>query len=142
MALQESQLSDEIRKQAGANPRILLRRRNVGRYLAVSCSLAVAIEILRAAGIAARPVSVGDAGEADLQGFVADWPCQHCGKPSHPMPLAVEVKSETGRLRDDQVSWRDNVWMRRGGTHAVVAPNPGQTLAQTAGQFIRELLMP
>lgn len=140
MGLQESQLSDEIRKQAGANPRILLRRRNVGRYLAVSCSLAVAIEILRAAGISARPVSVGDTGEADLQGFVADWPCQHCGRPSHPMPLAVEVKSATGRLRDDQVSWRDNVWMRRGGVYVLAAPRAGMTLAQSAAAIIRELL--
>lgn len=140
MALQESQLSDEIRKQAGANPRILLRRRNVGRYLAISGPLAAAIDILRRAGVAARPVSVGDTGEADLQGFVADWPCQHCGKPSHPMPLAVEVKSETGRLRDDQESWRDNVWVRRGSLHIVAAPRKGLSLAQSAAAIIRELL--
>jgi hypothetical protein len=142
MALQESQLSDEIRRQAGANPRVLLRRRNVGLYLAISGSRSAAIDILRRAGIAARPVAVGDVGEADLQGFVADWPCQHCGQPSHPMPVAVEVKSATGKLRDDQVSWRDNVWMRRGGRHIVAAPQAGKTLAQSAAQTILELLQP
>jgi len=140
MPLQEHQLSDEIRKQAGANPRILLRRRNVGRYLAVSGQLQDAVSVLRACGISARPVVVGDAGEADLQGLIADWPCQHCGRAAHPMPLAVEVKSDSGRLSELQTNWRDNAWLRRGGLYVLAAPRAGLTLAQSAAQIIREFI--
>lgn len=132
MRLQEHALQSEIQKQAGAKPGFLLRRRQVGRYLAVPGNLGPALAILRAHGFAVSVVDIGDTGEADLQGF---YP-----RAGVPTPVAIEVKSETGRLSENQVSWRDNVWTRRGGVYLVAKPIAGLTLAQSAKRIIDELV--
>ena len=111
MHLTESGLQARIKDAVNRIPGLLLRRRQVGRFLAVSGGprvLQTAIEILAARGIAARVVDVGDTGEADLQGLA--W---------HGRALAVEIKSEHGALSDAQENWRRNVWERRGGVYLV-----------------------
>lgn len=111
MNLTEHGLQTRIRDAVNRIPGLLLRRRQVGRFLAISGGprvLQTAIEILASRGIAVRVVDVGDNGEADLQGLA--W---------HGRGLAVEVKSEHGQLSEAQENWRRNIWERRGGVYLV-----------------------
>jgi hypothetical protein len=120
MRLNESPVLAAIADALGRDPLVLVRRRHVGTFIAVSGPLSAAIEILRRHGIAARPIDVGVLGEPDLDVIVGGQVCAACGAPVHPRPVGLEVKSATGAERPSQAVYREHVAARRGIPHAVV----------------------
>ena len=98
------------------NPMALVVRRNVGKFIAV-VDISSAISCLRKNNIFASVISIGMSGEADVQGFIGGQICKYCESPIHPKPFALEVKTAKGKQRDEQVSWQQNVWERRGGLY-------------------------
>lgn len=142
MKLREHAVQDAIRDAVGRHAGALLRRRQVGLYIAVTGPVSAALKVLSIAGIQARPVEVGDRGESDLQGMVADWPCCHCGRPAHPMPVAVEVKAAAGALRPDQLTWRDHVWTRRGGLYVLAQPDRDDNPRSAVDTVLTALRLP
>ena len=127
MKLREHAVQDAIRDAVGRHAGALLRRRQVGTFLAVDGSPYAAASLLRLAGIGARVVEVGDPGEADLQGL-APWIA------GYPIPVAVEVKAPGGKLRPAQAQWRDHVWIPRGGIYVLAdCDNPRESVEQVLG---------
>lgn len=112
--MSEKHTQDLIRLKLGSNPHVLVVRRNVGTFYTRD----------------GRPQRIGSPGEADLQGIIDGQHCPNCSCPIHPAPFAIEVKSERGKLRKDQVNWRDNVWTRRNGIYV---------LARDADEAIKDL---
>lgn len=118
--MRESEIQTKIRLAIGGISRVLVQRRNVGKFIACGGgNIQDAASILRRHGFAASVIKIGCTGEADLQGIVGGQFCL-CGLPAHPMPFALEVKTADGKLSPDQCNWRDNTWARRGGLYAVV----------------------
>ena len=120
MKLRESATLDAIADALGRIPRVLVRRRTVGLFLAVDASPTAALAALRHAGISARVVEVGITGEPDLDVLVGGQSCATCGEPVHPKPVGLEVKAKAGRERPAQAAYRVNVAERRGIPHAIV----------------------
>ncbi len=118
----EQRLQTAILLEIGADPRVLVSRRNVGLYVATGGRAALAAEILRQHGFAATLQPIGVRGEADLQGIIGGQTCAHCGAPVHPRPFAIEVKSANGRQEPDQANWQSNVWERRGAQYVLAFP--------------------
>lgn len=118
--LLEDALQRRVADALGRHPHILVRRRTVGLYIAFSGKLGAALEALRRAGIAARPVTVNVDGEPDLDVLVGDQRCGECGAPVHPKPVGLELKAPTGTERPSQINYRINVAERRGIPHAIV----------------------
>lgn len=101
--MSEKRIQDGIRLALGQIAEVLIQRRNVGTYYTHD----------------GRPQRIGTKGEADLQGIIDGQKCPHCNKPVHPAPFAIEVKTPKGKMRPDQVNWRDNVWKRRNGIYVL-----------------------
>lgn len=117
MKLRESARLDAIAAALGRHPHVLVRRRQVGLFLAVnwgSASPARVVEILDRAGIGARVVEIGCKGEPDLDVIIGGQVCGVCQAPVHPMPGGCEVKSDTGRQSPDQIVYQRDVSERRG----------------------------
>ena len=117
--MRESRTQSEIMIALGGDPRVLISRRNVGRFLAVSGKLQRAIDVLKSAGIFATVIAIGTKGEADLQGIVSGQTCKICGADVHPAPFAIEVKSDDGERSPEQVRWARETWQRRGGIYVL-----------------------
>lgn len=128
MKLREHATLEAIADALGRHPLVLVRRRQVGLFLAVDGEIRPAVEVLRRAGIGARVVEIGIRGEPDLDVLIGGQACEACGAPVHPRPVGLEAKSATGRERPAQVSYRENVAARRGIPHAVVR-SPAEALA-------------
>jgi hypothetical protein len=96
----ESTISDKIKTAISKIPNSLIFRRNVGDFETKD----------------GRYISIGVKGEADLQGFIGNQLCPYCDNPIHPLPVAVEVKSDAKYANQSkkQKSWQTNVWERRG----------------------------
>lgn len=124
--MRESAIQTAIRLAIGARPEVLVQRRHVGTYLAVSGNISAAAQMLRSCGFVVAVVPIGTPGEADLQGIIGNQTCT-CGKPSHPLPFALEVKTDKGKQSPDQVNWQTNIWERRGGLYAI-ARSPADAL--------------
>lgn len=103
----------------GRLPRALVLRQHVGTFLAVPGQLQAAADVLRRCGFAPSVVSIGRDGQPDLLVLVGDQSCPQCGAAIHPKPVEVEVKSDTGKLREGQERWRDLVSARIGVDHVV-----------------------
>jgi len=94
----ETEIRDNIFKQLGKNPRVLILRRNVGLFYTRT----------------GAKIKIGMNGEPDLQGFVADQECYACGAPIHPRPFGIEVKDPEGEQSEDQLKFQKNIWEKRG----------------------------
>lgn len=128
MKLRESARLDAIAATLGRVPHVLVRRRQVGLFLAVDSAPGAAIEVLRRAGIGARVVEIGTRGEPDLDVIVGRQVCPTCATPVHPLPAGVEVKSADGRQRADQATYQREVAERRGILYAI-AREPAEACA-------------
>lgn len=119
----EQRLQTSILLAIGGDPRVLVVRRNVGKYVATGGRVQLAAEILRQHGFPATVQPIGVPGEADLQGLIGGQTCAHCGAPVHPRPFAIEVKSANGKQEPDQASWQRNIWERRGAQYVLAFPH-------------------
>lgn len=119
MKLREAARLDAIAKTLGRFPHVLVRRRQVGLFLAFDCAPAAALAALRAAGISARLVDIGMRGEPDLDVIVGGQSCASCSAPVHPLPAGVEIKSDNGRQRADQATYQREIAERRGILYAI-----------------------
>jgi len=120
IAMREAPLLAAIIDALGRHPHILVRRRQVGRFLAVSGRVHAAADLLRRHGWRVSVVPVGIEGEPDLDVLVGDRVCAQCGGTVHPRPVGVEVKGDSGREREAQRRYRIEVAGRRRIPHAVV----------------------
>lgn len=128
--LRESPILKAIAAALGRYPQVLVRRRQVGLFLAVNwgeCAPGRAVGILAAAGVGSRVVEIGTKGEPDLDVLVGGQVCKSCGAAVHPLCALVEVKSETGKQRPDQVNYQHNVAERRGVPY-ILARSPGDAI--------------
>lgn len=114
MKLQEATRLKAIASVLGRFPHVLVRRRQVGLFLAFDCAPAAALAALRSCGISGRLVDIGMRGEPDLDVIVGQQTCAHCSAPVHPLPAGVEIKSDEGRQKPGQITYQHEVAERRG----------------------------
>lgn len=93
----ESQIQEAIKKRLGATG-VLLFRRNSGNFYR------------RNGG----RIKIGVDGEGDLNGFIPNQLCKHCGSKIHPLPFYLEVKRPGEQQSDDQVKFQNETCKRRG----------------------------
>lgn len=120
MKLDEAKLSKEVDDALGRYPHVLVRRRVVGTYLAISGKLQSARDVLRSAGIGSRVVEVGITGEPDKDVLVGNQHCHSCGAPVHPRCVGLELKTLTGDQRKAQENYQTNIAGRRGLDYFVI----------------------
>lgn len=87
----EAPILQAIKNHIGANPDYRLFRMNVGKAQDPKTG---------------RVVAFGIPGMADLTG-IRRTTCPHCGAPGPGQRVEIETKAPDGRLRPEQIIWRD-----------------------------------